>query len=174
MHDVMPPPMSIKVLRHMIAGLGILVVDDNSHMRKVTRMMLTNLGAKSVFEAADGMSALETIRSADPDVMVLDWEMPALSGSDVMRLLRSPEVSPKPALPVIVLTAFPQRRCVTEAIALGAHEFLVKPTSPKALHDRLLSIIAKPRPMVKVGPYYVPLPRDPLARKNLLGRTAKA
>ncbi len=164
--------MSLKVLRHLIAGLTILVVDDNSHMRKITRTMLTNLGAKSVFEASDGISALDTIRSADPDVMVMDWEMPGLSGPDVLRIIRSPEVSPKPALPVIVLTPFPQRRCVTEAIQLGAHEFLVKPTSPKALHDRLISIIAKPRPMVRLGQYYVPLPRDPLVRRTLLGRSA--
>ena len=168
-------PMSTKLLRRMIAGLGILVVDDNAHMRKITRMMLTNLGAKSVFEVADGVSALEAIRTFDPDVMVLDWDMPGLNGRDVMRIVRSPSVSPKPTLPVIVLMAFPQRGCVSEAIRLGAHEFLSKPTSPKALHDRLLSIIAVPRPMVRLGDYYVPLPRDPIMRKTLLqrGRSAR-
>jgi len=156
----------------MIAGLGILVVDDNSHMRKLTRMMLTNLGAKSVFEAADGLAAIETIRTADPDVMVLDWDMPVLSGPDVMRIVRSPGVFPKPALPIIVLTSFPQRRCVQEAMQLGAHEFLVKPTSPRALHDRLVSIVAQPRPMVRVGDFYVPMPRDPLVRRGLLTSAA--
>ena len=42
---------------------------------------------------------------------------------------------------------------------LGVHEFLLKPTSPRALQDRLLSIIVKPRPMVQIGKYYVPEPR---------------
>ena len=46
-----------------------------------------------------------------------------------------------------------------EALANGAHEFLLKPTSPKALGERLMSIVVKPRPMVKLGKYYVPEPR---------------
>ena len=48
---------------------------------------------------------------------------------------------------------------VTTAIRLGVHEFLVKPTSPRALRDRLLSILVKPRPMVQIGKFYVPEPR---------------
>ncbi|MGA7022757.1 MAG: response regulator [Pseudolabrys sp.] len=50
-------------------------------MRRLTRTMLTNLGAKSVLEAPDGLAALEAIRTADPDVMLLDWDMPVLNGS---------------------------------------------------------------------------------------------
>jgi two-component system chemotaxis response regulator CheY len=52
-----------------------------------------------------------------------------------------------------------KRSHVLHALRLGAHEFLLKPTSPKALQDRLLSIVAKPRPMVQIGKYYVPQPR---------------
>jgi hypothetical protein len=52
---------------------------------------------------------------------------------------------------------------VNEAIQLGVNEFLLKPTSPKALQHRLLSILAKPRPMVKIGKFYVPEPRVPFA-----------
>jgi len=48
---------------------------------------------------------------------------------------------------------------VNEALRAGANEFLLKPTSPKALCDRLMSIVFKPRPMVKVGTFYVPQPR---------------
>jgi hypothetical protein len=53
-------------------------------------------------------------------------------------------------------------------MALGVHEFLVKPTSPKALRDRLLSILVRPRPMVHVGKCYVPQPRRPAAPNELL------
>ena len=52
--------------------------------------MLTNLGAKSVLEAPDGLAALEAIRTADPDVMLLDWDMPVLNGIEVLRIVRSP------------------------------------------------------------------------------------
>lgn len=143
----------------MIQGLNILVVDGNAYMRKVTRMMLINLGAKSVMEAADGLAALEQIRNSDPDVMLLDWDMPLLNGMEVVRIVRSPGVFPRPNLPIIMLTNQGNRSAVVQALHAGVNEFLVKPTSAKALHDRLSSIVANPRPMVQLGDAYVPQPR---------------
>ena len=151
--------MSAKQFEKTLNGLCILVVDDNPYTRKLLRMMLINLGAKTIYEASDGVSALDLVRTADPDVMILDWEMPVLTGAQVMRIVRSPGVFPKPNLPIIMLSAHGQRARVTAAMRLGIHEFLVKPISPKALQDRLLSILVKPRPMVKIGKYYVPQPR---------------
>ena len=151
--------MSVKQFEKTLNGLGIMVVDDNPYTRKLLRMMLINLGAKSIYEAADGVAALDLVRTADPDVMILDWEMPVLSGAQVMRIVRSPGVFPRPNLPTIMLTAHGQRSRVTAAMRLGINEFLVKPISPKALQERLLSILVKPRPMVKIGKYYVPRPR---------------
>ena len=143
----------------LIQGLTILIVDGNSYMRKITRTMLMNLGSKSVIEATDGISALETIRTCDPDIMLLDWDMPVLNGMEVMRIVRSPGVFPRPNLPIIMLTSNARRSAVMEAMHAGAHEFLVKPTSAKALQDRLTSIVANPRPMVQLGEAYVPQPR---------------
>jgi CheY-like chemotaxis protein len=148
-----------KSIEKMIQGLNILIVDGNSFMRKLTRTMLMNLGAKSVVEVADGLAALEAIRTWDPDIMFLDWDMPVLDGMEVMRIVRSPGVFPRPNLPIIMLTSRAQRSAVMEALRNGAHEFLLKPTSPKALCERLTSIVAKPRAMVKLGKYYVPEPR---------------
>src|SRR5262252_2408181 len=147
----------------LIEGLGIVVADPNPHMRKLTRMMLMNIGAKSVFEAADGLAAIDVIRHANPDVLLVDWEMPVLSGPQIMHVVRSPGVFAKPSLPVIMLTDRASRSQVQEAMRLGVHEFLLKPTSPKALRDRLVSILMRPRPMVQIGKYYVPQPRRPFA-----------
>jgi CheY-like chemotaxis protein len=155
--------MSNKFVREMIQGLGILVVDDNAFMRRQTRMMLMNLGAKSVYEAADGLAALEVVRTADPDLIVLERDIPVLNGLEVLRIVRSPDVFPRPNLPVIMLTSYARRSHVMEALRLGAHEFLIKPTSAKLLQDRLLSILIKPRPMVRIGKYYVPEPRGAMA-----------
>jgi len=128
-----------------IEGLGILLVDENQYMRKITRAMLMNIGAKSIFEAADGAAALDIIRSANPDIVIMDWTLPLLNGPQVLKIVRAPGVFPKPQLPVILLTASTQRSLVLEALRLGVHEFLVKPTSPKSLRDRLVSILVKPR-----------------------------
>ena len=61
---------------------------------------------------------------------------------------------------------------MTEALRAGVHEFLIKPTSPKALRDRLTSIVIKPRPMMQLGDFYVPEPRAPRSSRPKLGRTA--
>ncbi len=146
-------------IQKMIQGLNILIVDSNTYMRRLTRSMLMNLGAKSVMEATDGLAALEAIRTCDPDVMLLDLDMPVLNGMEVMRIVRSPGVFPRPNLPIIMLSQRAKRSYVVDALRNGAHEFLLKPTSPKALCDRLTAILTKPRPMVKLGEFYVPQPR---------------
>ena len=143
----------------MIQGLNILVADRNQFMRRLTRGMLMNLGARVVVEAVDGLSALEAIRTCDPDVMFLDWDLPVLDGMEVIRIVRSPGVFPRPNLPIVMLTQRSERSCVMHALRAGVHEFLIKPTSPQALRDRLTSIMLKPRQMVKLGDFYVPEPR---------------
>ena len=148
-----------KSFEKLLQQLNILVVDHNAYMRRMTRTMLTNLGAKSVIEAADGLAALESIRTCDPDVMLLDWDMPVLNGMEVMRIVRSPGVFPRPNLPIIILTNRGHRSTVLHALRAGVHEFLVKPTSAKALRDRLTAIAYKPRPMIRLGDFYVPQPR---------------
>ena len=151
--------MSAKKLEKLIERLGLLVVDDNPYTRKLTRTMLMNIGAKSIFEAADGLAALDIIRNMSPDIMLMDWDIPVLSGPQIMHIVRSPGVFAKPFLPIIMLTSSASRTAVNEAIRLGVHEVLTKPTSPKMLQDRLLSILMHPRPMVQMGKYYVPEPR---------------
>jgi len=148
--------MSAKEIQKLIERLNIVVADQNQYTRRLTRMMLMTIGAKSIYEAADGVTALDVFRTANPDVAILDWEMPLVSGQDLIRIVRSPGVFPKPDLPIILLTAGADRSRVNEAIRLGVHEFLCKPTSPGALRDRLVSILVKPRPMVQIGKCYVP------------------
>lgn len=142
-----------------IENLVILIADSNAYTRKLTRMMLMNLGARSIYEAGDGVAALDAIRNVSPDVMIIDWTMPVLTGSDVMRIIRSPGVFPKPNLPIIMLTDLGIRSRVNDAVRLGVHEFLLKPVSPKTLRQRLLGILLHPRPMIHDGQNYVPLPR---------------
>jgi two-component system, chemotaxis family, chemotaxis protein CheY len=158
--------MSANQIEKLIEDLGVLVVDESPYMRRLTRTMLLNIGAKTIYEASDGVAALDIIRTANPDVAILDWDLPVLNGPQVIRIVRSPEVFPKPHLPIIMLTACAYRSHVSEAVRLGVHEFLVKPTSPRALQDRLLSILVKPRPMVQVGKFFVPEPRGPLAQSG--------
>jgi CheY-like chemotaxis protein len=155
----MQTPLSKKDIERMIQSLGVLVVDDNLYMRKVVRNLLVNCGVKDIFEAADGIAALDSIRTIAPDVVILDWEMPLLTGAELVRIVRSPGVFPMPDVPIIMLSGHCERWRIVEAIRLGVNEFLIKPVSAKAIYDRLVSILAEPRPVVQMGDYYGPEPR---------------
>jgi DNA-binding response OmpR family regulator len=115
-------------------------------------------GIKDIYEAA-GIAALDVIRTVGPDVVILDWEMPLLSGAELVRVVGSPGVFPIPDVPIIMLSAHGERWRVVEAVKLGVNEYLVKPVSAKALYDRLVSITMQPRPAVQLGDYYGPQPR---------------
>ena len=153
-------------VKDAIENLTILVADSNAYTRKLTRSMLINLGAKSIYEASDGVAALDSIRTINPDVMIMNWDMPGLDGPEVMRVVRSPEVFPRANLPVIMLTDRGSRSVVRDAVRLGVHELLVTPISPKSLQQRLLGILLYPRPMVQAGRYYIPLPRREVDRNE--------
>jgi PleD family two-component response regulator len=157
--SVVPAKLSKKELTDRIQALCVLVVDDNQYMRKMVRNLLVNCGVKDIYEAGDGITALDTIRTVGPDVVVLDWEMPLLSGAELVRIVRSPGVFPMPDVPIIMLSGHGERWRVVEAVRLGVNEYLVKPVSAKALYDRLVSITLQPRPTVQLGDYYGPEPR---------------
>jgi two-component system chemotaxis response regulator CheY len=93
-----------------------------------------------------------------------------LSGMEVMHIVRAPGIFPRPDIPIIMMTHRAERSSVVKAIQAGVHEFLLKPTSPKALRDRLTSIVIKPRRMVQVGEFYVPEPRRPASEPISLPR----
>jgi CheY-like chemotaxis protein len=155
----MPSNLSKKQIEAVIQSLAIVLVDDNQYMRRTTRNLLLNCGVKDIYEAADGIAALDAIRTLAPDIVILDWEMPLLSGAELVRIVRSPGVFPTPDVPIIVLSSHGERRRVVEAIRLGVNEYLIKPVSAKAIYNRLLAILTQPRPSVRLGEYYGPEPR---------------
>ena len=148
-----------KMLQPRIEALKVLVVDDDHYMRKVVRTMLNAIGVKTVFEAPDGATGLEALRANSPDIVIVDWEMPMIDGAQFVRMVRTPGEFPVPDIPIIMLSGHGDRWRVVEAARIGAHEYLLKPVSTKALRDRIIAIIGRPRPTVTLEGYYGPLPR---------------
>jgi CheY-like chemotaxis protein len=155
-------PINPKQAEVILQQLRVLLVDDNAFMRTIVRGLLNNIGVKIVSEANDGIAALDMIRESPPDVVILDWEMALLNGPELVRIVRSPGVFPTPDIPIIMLTAHGEHWRILESVKLGVNEFLCKPVSAKALFERLISIILKPRASVQLGDYYGPLPRAPM------------
>jgi two-component system, chemotaxis family, chemotaxis protein CheY len=152
-------PLPPKVLQARIEALKVLIVDDDPTMRKVVRTILLAIGVRTVLEAGDGVTGLDSIRTDAPDLVIVDWQMPEIDGAEFVRLVRSPGRFPVPDVPIIMLTGHGDRWRVVEAARLGAHEYLLKPVSTKSLHDRIAAIFASPRPMVHIDGYYGPAPR---------------
>ena len=150
-------------ITELLAVTKVLVVDDEHYMRKVVRALLMSVGVRTIYEAPDGPAGLEMIRNNQPDVVIVDWQMPGLDGSGFVRMVRSPETFPFPNVPIIMLTGHGERSKVVEAIQIGVNEFLLKPVSSKSLYNRLVSVLVKPRPVVKTGGYYGPVPRNLVA-----------
>lgn len=148
-----------KELQEQIASLKVLIVDDEHYMRKVVRTMLLAVGVKTVIEADDGMSGLEAIKKHMPNIVVVDWEMPLIDGAQFVRMVRSPMDFPAPDVPIIMLSGHGDRWRVVEAARVGAHEYLLKPVSTKALLDRIVTILTVPRPFIQLDGYYGPAPR---------------
>ncbi|MEP7030057.1 MAG: response regulator [Pseudolabrys sp.] len=149
-----------------LAATKVLVVDDEHYMRKVVRTLLMSIGVRSIYEAPDGPTGLEAIRTMRPDVVIVDWQMPGLDGASFVRMVRSPETFPLPNIPIIMLTGHGDRARVVEAVKIGVNEFLLKPVSSKALHGRMASVLLNPRPIVQSGGYYGPAPRNMLNAMN--------
>ena len=146
------------------------MVDDEQYMRKVVRTMLLAIGVKTVYEADDGNSGLEAIRRHMPDLVIVDWEMPVIDGAQFVRMVRSPSEFPYPDVPIIMLSGHGDRWRVVEAAQLGAHEYLLKPVSTKALHERIVAILTVPRPFITLDGYYGPAPRRLQVMNDARGR----
>ena len=148
-----------KDFESLVRATRVLVVGDDHYMRKLLRSLLLSNGIKDINEVQSGTAGLDAICAINPDVVLLNWDMPDNGGAEFMRRVRVPDVFPVPHIPVVMLTSNHSRDTVMHAVRLGVNEFLCKPVSAKALYERILSVRAKPRAMIRKGDYYGPEPR---------------
>jgi two-component system, chemotaxis family, chemotaxis protein CheY len=142
-----------------LSVLAVLVLDDNKHMRRLIRSMLRAFGVIDVHEATGAAHAMALLHGVPFDVAIIDQMLLPTDGLDFVRRLRSAEDSPNPLLPAIMMTAHATREVVSAARDAGVNEFLAKPVAPKALAQRLWSIIMRPRPFVRTSVYFGPCRR---------------
>jgi two-component system chemotaxis response regulator CheY len=119
-------------------NMKILVVDDFSTMRRIVRNLLKELGFSNVYEAEDGVDALKKLRVEAFDFVVSDWNMPNMTGIDLLREIRK-EATLK-HLPVLMVTAEAKRENIIEAAQAGASGYVVKPFTAVTLDEKLQKI----------------------------------
>jgi CheY-like chemotaxis protein len=136
--------------------LRFLIIDDNAHMRRILRTLLHGFGARHVYEAEDGASGLEAFTHYSPDIVLADWAMPIFDGLELAQMIRQPGVNTNPYAPIIMLTGHSDKQRVIAARDAGITEFMAKPISAKALYQRILNVVANPRPFIKTRSYFGP------------------
>ena len=130
-----------------------LVVDDFEMMRSVTVSQLRGLGATKIHTAKNGVEALRVLRQDNVDMILSDWNMPVMSGLNLLKTVRA---DPKLArIPFVMITAEADRARITEAITSGVDGLLVKPYTASGLSSRILKLLsggASPAPRPAPAP----------------------
>ncbi len=140
-----PRPSSGRVtMTGLPAGLRarVLVCDDDRDIREVVGAMLEAVGL-DVETSTSGEQALERIRSKKYDLLVLDWNLPGMTGIELCRLIRREAVIA--ALPVLFLTAHASSKDIVEAFASGADDYVVKPFRAPELGARIFGLLRRVR-----------------------------
>ena len=125
----------------MDKNMKILIVDDFSTMRRIIKNLLRDLGFSNTHEADDGATALPMLKAGDYDFLVTDWNMPGMTGIDLLKHVRADEKLA--ALPVLMVTAEAKRDQIIEAAQAGVSGYVVKPFTAQVLKEKIDKIFER-------------------------------
>ena len=115
----------------MEANLSILVVDDIRTVRRILTNALSELGYTNITQAENGVEALEKLRQQTFQIVIVDWNMPKMSGIDLLKLMRADDTLT--LVPFLMCTSRAHKDNVVEAMTLGASSYIIKPFNARML-----------------------------------------
>ncbi len=121
--------------------MKILIVDDFSTMRRIIKNLLRDLGFTNTEEADDGTTALPMLQTGKYDFLVTDWNMPGMTGLDLLKAVRND--SNLVNLPVLMVTAESKREQIIEAAQAGVNGYVVKPFTAATLKEKIDKIFVR-------------------------------
>jgi two-component system chemotaxis response regulator CheY len=119
-------------------SMKVLVVDDMVTMRRIVKNILKQLGFGNVDEAENGQEALQKLRANTFGFVVSDWNMPVMTGIDMLRAIRADEKLK--AIPVLMVTAEAQQSNLIEAVQAGVSNYIVKPFTAETMQEKITKI----------------------------------
>jgi two-component system chemotaxis response regulator CheY len=120
--------------------MKVLVVDDFSTMRRIVKNILRQLGFENIIEADDGTSAVAKLESERIDLVISDWNMPKMSGLELLKWVRSQDEFKD--LPFLMVTAEAQKENVLEAVKAKVSNYIVKPFTAETLSEKIEKIFS--------------------------------
>jgi two-component system, chemotaxis family, chemotaxis protein CheY len=121
--------------------LTVLVVDDFVTMRRIVRKILRDLGFENIIEAEDGLAAMEVLKGTKIDLVVSDWNMPRMTGLELLKEVRGSEKIKD--MPFLMVTAEAQKENIVEAVKARVSNYIVKPFTAATLEEKLAKIIPR-------------------------------
>jgi len=118
--------------------MRILVVDDFATMRRIIKNILKQLGYENIVEADDGKAALRVLENQEVDFIVSDWNMPNMSGLELLKAVRADEKLK--GLPFLMVTAEALKENIVEAVKSGVSNYIVKPFTAETLKEKIEKI----------------------------------
>jgi len=115
--------------------IKILIVDDFATMRKVVRNLLKQVGYDDIVEAEDGVMALKALKSQKIDAVVSDWNMPNMSGLELLKAVRAD--AELASTPFLMVTAEALQDNVVAAVKAGVSNYIVKPFTAEVLNEKI-------------------------------------
>ncbi|HSW12220.1 MAG TPA: chemotaxis response regulator CheY [Solimonas sp.] len=125
----------------MNTNMKILIVDDFSTMRRIVKNLLNDLGYTNTTEADDGKTAWPLLQAGGFDFVVTDWNMPGMTGIDLLKNIRGDAKLAK--LPVLMVTAEAQRDQIIEAAKSGVNGYIIKPFTAVTLKEKIDKIFQR-------------------------------
>ncbi len=116
-------------------SMNILVVDDFSTMRRIIKNILRQLGFTNIEEADDGSTAWEVLNKGGIDFIISDWNMPTMTGIELLRKVRASEEFAD--LPFLMVTAEAQQENIIEAVQAKVSNYIVKPFTAETLQQKI-------------------------------------
>ncbi|MCZ6474667.1 MAG: response regulator [SAR324 cluster bacterium] len=123
-------------------NMNILVVDDFSTMRRIISNVLRQLGFDNIVEAEDGSKALQILESESVDFVITDWNMPQMSGLDLLKAMRASERNDLKDMPVLMVTAEALQDNIIAAAKAGVNNYIIKPFDAQTLSEKIEKIFA--------------------------------
>jgi two-component system chemotaxis response regulator CheY len=115
--------------------MRVLVVDDFSTMRRIVKNILRQIGFTNVVEADDGTTAWDVLNKDKIQFIVSDWNMPQMTGIELLRKVRSSEEFAE--LPFLMVTAEAQQENIIEAVQAKVSNYIVKPFTAETMKQKI-------------------------------------
>jgi len=122
----------------MDLSMTVLVVDDFATMRRILKNIFRQLGFENVIETDDGTTALEALKNNKIDLIVSDWNMPKMTGLELLKTVRTSDEYKD--IPFLMVTAEAQKQSVLDAVQAGVSNYVVKPFTAEQISDKLEKI----------------------------------